>query len=157
MFPKLTTGSSQQSESTAVRHNVARLRSKKTFAEGEEVIENDNKSKLSTAGKILDLLGNNTYLADCGKGPQHVSGDLLSKVSEAADREVGRSNEVQQIEDDNFVDRDLFQVDDDNISIASESSIGSDIVAAPDNLNVNVNIPRRGRRRLDHLGPANLQ
>ena len=118
----------------------------------------DNRFKLSSTGKILEVLGNNTYLADCGKGPQHISGDLISKVSAAAGREIGGSNEVQQeIEDDNFVDRDFFQ-DDDNISIASESSIGSDFVAPP-NDNLNINVRRRRRTQFDNLGPAdaNLQ
>ena len=118
----------------------------------------DNRTKLSASGKILEVLSNNTYLADCGKGPQHISGDLISKVSKAADREIGGSNEVQpEIGDNNLdVDRDFFQ-DEDNISIASESSIGSDFVATPNDLNVNIR--RRRRTQLDHLGPvdANLQ
>ena len=161
MFPRLTASSSQRRETTAVRHSGTKLRSKKTFSEDEEVTVYDNRSKLSATGKILEVLGNNTYLADCGKGPQHISGDLISKVSEAANREIGGSNEVQQeIGDDNLiVDRNVFQ-DDDTMSIASESSIGSDFVAPPNNdYNLNVNVRRRRRTQLDHLGPAdaNLQ
>ena len=136
------------------------MRNKRTFSENEDVIVYDNRSKLSAAGKILEVLGNNTYLADCGKGPQHISGDLISKVSEAADREIGSSNSVQQeIEDDNLVvNNDFLFQDDDNVSIASESSIGSDIVATP-NVNVNLNVRRKRRTQLDHLGTAdaNLQ
>ena len=157
MFPRLTASSSQRRETTTVRHSVTKLRSKKTFSEGEEVTVYDNRSKLSATGKILEVLGNNTYLADCGKGPQHISGDLISKVSEAADREIGGSNEVQQEIGDNL-DVDHFFQDDDNMSIASESSICSDFVAPPNN-NLNVNVRRRRRTQLDHLGPAdaNLQ
>ena len=102
----------------------------------------------------MEVLGNNTYLADCGKGPQHISGDLISKVSETADREIGGSNEVQQ-----EVGDDSLEVDnDDSISIASESSIGSNFVASL-NDSVNVNAHRKRRTQLDHLGPAdaNLQ
>ena len=79
-------------------------------------------------------------------------------MSAAADREIGSSNRVQQeIEDDNLVVNNDFY-DEDNVSIASESSIGSDIVATP-NVNVNLNIQRRRRNQLDQLGPAdaNLQ
>ena len=80
-------------------------------------------------------------------------------MSEAADHEVGGGNEVQQeIGDDNlYVDRNFFQ-DDDNMSIASESSIGSDFVAPPNSNNLNGRVRRR-RTQLDHLGPAdtNLQ
>ena len=113
----------------------------------------DNRTKLSAAGKILEVLANNTYLPDCGKGPQHISGDLISKVSAAADREIGSSNRVQQeIEEDNLVvNKDFY--DEDNVSIASESSVGSDIVATP-NVDVNVNICWRRHNQLDQLGPA---
>ena len=157
IFPRLTAGSSQsiKSETTVIRHSVAKLRNKKTFSENENVTVYDNRTKLSAAGKILEVLGNNTYLADCGKGPQHISGDLISKVSAAADREIGGSNSAQEIEDDNVVVGNDF---DDNVSIASESSIGSDIVATPI-VNDNLNNRRRRRTRLDQLGPvdANLQ
>ena len=129
MFPRLTASSSQRSETTVVKHSVPKLRSKKIFSVGKEVIVYDNRIKLSASGKILEVLGNNTYLTDCGNGPQHISGDLISKVSEATDREIGGSNKVQpEIGDNNLdVDRDFFQ-DDDNVFIASESSIGSDFL-----------------------------
>ena len=78
MFPKLTAGTQQRSESTTIKHSVGRLHNRRTFSEGEEVVVYDNKSKLSAEGKILEVLGNNTYLADCGKGPQHILGDLIS-------------------------------------------------------------------------------
>merc|ERR1711888_143131 len=66
LFPKLTSGSSGRSERTAVQYSVGRLEKKSTFAEGEEVIVNDLKSKLSSKGKIIEVLSNNTYLTDCG-------------------------------------------------------------------------------------------
>ena len=112
MFPRLTAGAQQKSESTTIKRSVGRLRNRKTFSEGEDVVVYDNKSKLSAEGKILDVLGNNTYLADCGKGPQYISGDLISKVAAAADREIGGSNGVQQeIGDDNLhVDRNFFRM-----------------------------------------------
>ena len=94
MFPKLTSSSRQRSECTAVQHSVAKLRNRKTFAEDDEVTVYDNRTKLSTGGKILEVLGNNTYLVECGKGPQHISGDLISKVSAAIDRDIGGSNMV---------------------------------------------------------------
>ena len=131
-----------------IQHSVAKLRNKNTFSENDDVTVYDNRTKLSAAGKILEVLGNDTYLADCGKGPQHISGDLISKVSAAADREIVSSNRVQQeIEDDNLVVNNDFY-DEDNVSIASESSIGSDIVVTP-NVNVNVNVHRMWRNQLD--------
>ena len=84
MFPRLTAGSEERSQSTAVSHSIARQRSKRTFVEGERVIIYDNRFKVSSAGKILEVLGNNTYLADCGKGPQHISGNCISSVPDVA-------------------------------------------------------------------------
>ena len=55
----------------------------------KEVIVYDLKSKLSSKGKITEVLGNNTYLADCDKGLQHISGDVISRISGVAKRQVG--------------------------------------------------------------------
>ena len=153
MFPKLTSSSRQRSECTAVQHSVAKLRNRKTFAEDDEVTVYDNRTKLSTAGKILEVLGRNTYLVECGKGPQHISGDLISKVSALVDRDIGSNNVTQQeLEEDS--DR-TFEEDD---TISVTSSIESDIFGVADN-NVNRCTRRRRRTRLDILGAAdgNLQ
>ena len=69
LFSKLTDVATRCCEQTAMNHSVVRLAKKATFAEGEEVIVYDFKTKLSSMGKIVEVLGNNTYLADCGKGP----------------------------------------------------------------------------------------
>ena len=156
MFPRLTTGSSQKSEHTVVRHSVDKLHSRKTFSEGEEVTVYDNRTKLSAAGKILEVLGKNTYLADCGKGPQHISGDLISKVPAVIDRVTGGSEPVQQeiVNDDNNLLQDNVAIDnDDNVSIASMSSIGSDLVTTTGD-NFDGNVRRYRRTQLDFLGSA---
>ena len=151
MFPKLTAGNRERSECTAVQHSVTKLRNRKTFAEDEEVTVYDNKTRLSTAGKIMEVLGRNTYLVECGKGPQHISGDLISKVPEVVNRDIGDNNATQQEleEDDNRTSE-----EDDNVSVTS--SIGSDIVGVAEE---NVRTRRRRRTRLDILGEAddNLQ
>ena len=132
MFPHLTSGSGKQSESTAVKHSVARQHNKRTFAEGEDVVVYDNRFKLSSVGKIIEVLGNNTYLTDCGKGPQHVSGDCISRMPDVATRQVGGGQEVQpqQARDDQDLVNAVGQ-EDDNMSMTSESSIVSDIVTPP--------------------------
>ena len=152
MFPRLTASSKQQqrSETTAVQHSVAKLRKRRQFEEGEEVVVYDAKTKLSSKGKISEVLGNNTYLADCGGGPKHVSGDLVSRVSATSQRSIGGGNVLSQdLGEDNAED-----IGEDNVSICSESSFGSEIldfnienVAAPQN----VNRVRRRRRMVDRL------
>ena len=69
-----------------------------------------------------------------------MSGDVISRVSDVASR-LSQDNEVpgQPTEDDNLVDR-VWQ-DDDNVSIASESSINSEIVPVPGRVPVVPGIP----------------
>ena len=163
MFPLITSGSSNKSEATAVRHSVARQRNRRTFEEGEAVVVYCNRFKTSSAGKIIEVLGNNNYLADCGKGPQHVSGDCLSRVPDMATRPVGATGHGGQQESrDEVQDEMLDDQADDTRSIVSESSIGSDIIAAPvhESGRGQGQVPvRRRRRRADQLGPVqwNLQ
>ena len=163
MFPMITSGSNTRSEATAVRHSVARQRNRRTFGEGDAVVVYCNRFKTSSAGKVLEVLGNNNYMVDCGKGPQHVSGDCLTKVPDVATRAVGATGHVVQQESrDEVQDEMLDDQADDTRSIVSESSIDSDIVAAPmrDNGRGQGQVPAcRRRKRADQLGPVqwNLQ
>ena len=168
MFPQLTASSQQQarSESTAVTHSLGKLRQRRTFQEGEQVIIYDNRTKLSGKGKILEVLGNNTYLADSGSGPKHVSGDLISRVSEKSERIIGGGDIlIQDIGHDlnDFIadDKELFD-NDDSVSIVSESSMGSDVLYFNDNVaphNNNNNVRKKRRTQVEQLGQpdANLQ
>ena len=91
-----------------------------------------NRFKTSSAGEVLEVLGNNNYMVDCGKGPQHVSGDCLTKVPNVATRAVGATGHViQQDSRDEMQDVTLDDPAEDVRSIMSQSSIDSDIVAAP--------------------------
>ena len=165
MFPRLTTGASQRSERTAVRHSVDKLRSRKTFSEGEEVTVYDNRTKLSAAGKIVEVLGKNTYLVDCGKGPQHISGDLISRVPAVIGRvtgggELGCQEQVignglleDGLTQDELMDEGLIEDNEDTESIVSMSSIGSDLVTTTGG-NWNGNVRRHRRTQLDLLGSA---
>ena len=145
LFPRLIPNSSQRSEQSAVSHSVGRLRKKSTFAEGEEVIVYDLKSKLSSTGKILEVLGNNTYLADCGNGPQHTSGDVISRISGIRkDSKNGSNPSRQQVEVENSDQDVLVDQDMDIVSVTSDSSKEQDIDVS-DVIPV-INVPRRARR-----------
>ena len=161
MFPLITSGSNNKSEAKAVRHSIARWRNRRTFEEGDAVVVYCNRFKMSSAGKVTGLLGNNNYLADCGKGPQHVSGDCLSKILDVATRPVGATGHgVQQESHDEVQDEMASDQMDDTRSIVSESPMGSDIIAAPIHGGGRGQVPvRRKRRRADQLGPVqwNLQ
>ena len=132
-----------------MQHSVGRVRKRSTFDEGEDVIIYDIKSKLSSKGSIIEVLGNNTYLADCGKGPQHVSGDVISRVADVATRTVGVPKQTAEVED--TMDQE------DSVSVVSDSSTDTeaeqDDVMAP-----RVMVPRRRRRVRDNqLGPIQNQ
>ena len=107
------------------------MRRRKTYAEGDDVIVYDNRTKVSSKGKIVEVLGNNTYLADCGFGSKHVSGDVLSKASsEGLSSGNVASAATDRIREEDMVNQDFDEedrVDEDNESTCSESSIGSSI------------------------------
>ena len=99
------------------------------------------------------MLGNNTYLADCGDGPRHVSGDCISKIAASAGRNIGGAQVEEDLETVGISDDEA-----DNVSIVSDSSIGSaifdNVAPQPDNARV-----RRARRtQVELLGSpvANL-
>ena len=139
-------------------HSVGRLRKKAVFAEGEQVIVYDLKSKLSSTGEVLEVLGNNTYLIDCGNGPQHISGDVVSRVSDVSRRQNGSQNgsnhDRQTVEVDVGGQDDVLVDQDDVLSISTDSTeddaIQEDIIPiVPVPRNV-----RRYRRNEEALGPV---
>ena len=130
----------------------------------------DLKSKLSSKGKITEVLGNNTYLADCGNGPQHISGDVVSRISDVAKRQIGdrhtaeidvgnrhtAENDVGG-EDRHSAEVDVIMDQDDVISVISDSSEDSDDVL--EDFIPRMLVPRRGRRKrnAEALGPVREQ
>ena len=129
-----------------MRHSVGRLTKKTMFAEGEKVIVYDLKTKLSSPGKITEVLGNNTYLADCGNGPQHISGDVISRVSDVSRCQIGarHSAEVdvgghdrQSVEADVIMDQDVISVNSDDSD--EEDDVLEDVIPR-------VQVPRHVRR-----------
>lgn len=145
LFPQLTKGATEMSELTAVRHSADRVRRKTSYAEKKEVIVYDLKTKLSSRGKILEVLGNNNYLVDCGKGSKHISGDVLSKVKLAAPQ-------MDNSDGDQMLTADANNLAQEDIEPASDSSSEdedgyTEVVPAA--------VPRRRRRvRAEMLGPT---
>ena len=174
LFPQLVTSvkQQQQAEKTAVSHGVARQRKNRQFLEGEEVIIYDAHTKVSQKGKIVEVLGRNTYLADVNGLAKHVSGDVVSKVrpSVIADAEEPRASGgvIKRMGSPGTADTErpatsqeglLGQDEEDTASLCSDSSVdSSDSVdedipvilgnAAPPPV---ANVPRRRRREADFL------
>ena len=125
------------------------------FIENDEIIMYDLKTKLSSRGKVVEVLGNNTYSVDCGKGLQHVSGDVLSQSSRRPRDDTSRSDEMLTAQDSqDLVQEDLSQdlVQEDMMSDSSseDEEYYNGVVPAA--------LPRRRRRvRAELLGPTVAQ
>ena len=155
-----------------MQHAGSRIQRLRSFQEGEDVLIYDNRTKLTSKGKILEVLGNNTYLAEAGSGPKHVNGDNLHRVSETFDCQIGGRDIVNLdngTQDLNVSVNDRDILFDDNISITSKSSLGSDVFNFNDIKNVASQQNVQGRRKrhtqfeqlgqfdgsLQHLRPRN--
>ena len=121
LFPNLTSSSKKRSEQTAIVYSGRRLKKKMSFDEGDRVMVYDNRHNLSAPGEIVEVLGNNTYLVDVeDKGHTHVSGDVLSRLRDVA------TEQQQQSVGEASVDR---EQDDDNVSVATASSVDTELMA----------------------------
>ena len=99
----------------------------------------DNHNKVSYKGKILEIMGRNNFLVESENGTKHVSGDVMTKISDIVNRPMGGSIE-------NFEDKEELE------SIQSEASdMSEDLedVISPLNANPYGNILcfRHSRRR----------
>ena len=155
LFPQLTKGVQQANELTAARHSAGKFGKKKVFIENDEIIMYDLKTKLSSRGKVVEVLGNNTYSVDCGKGLQHVSGDVLSQSSRHPRDDSSRGDQMLTAQDSqDLVQEDLSQdlVQEDMMSDSSseDEEYYNGVVPAA--------LPRRRRRvRAELLGPTVAQ
>ena len=156
LFPKLRSDMTKQSELTVTKHSADRLRNRKTFEEGEQVVVYDNHKKLSYPAVVSEILGTNNYLVLSDNGPKHVSGDVMSRTSQPLPATIV-TDPIETINLD-------ITDNGDNVSIASEFSddfdelIAPQIVGGADNVNNVVQRNRRGQREVANLGnvPQNL-
>ena len=91
--------------------------------------------------------------------PQHISGDVISRISEVAKRQVGRQfPEVLGREDRQSAEVDVFLEQEDGISIISDDS-SEDSDGVLDDFIPRMPVARRGRRKrkAEMLGPVREQ
>ena len=159
LFPNLISDNTQKSELTVIRHCTNKLKQRKSFSEGDNVVVYDNFRGVSYPAVVSEVLGANTYLVLSDNGTKHVSGDVMSRdKSRAAQPTVVLPPAAEAAEDS--VDS-ISTVDDDNESDTSELSEDLTLPNSYnydnyDNVNDNVNdnvVNRRGPRELNHLGP----
>ena len=148
LFPRLNSDVSKQAELTVTRHCTSKLRNRKNFTEGEQVVVYDNHRKLSYHAVVSEVLGTNNYLVLSDNGAKHVSGDVMSKSAVQATAVPTASVDRNQVE---------VLLDDDNVSVSSELSEDSDDGLVPHGgiiVNNNDNQARRGHREVANLGVA---
>ena len=152
MFPSLTSDVKKQEELATVRDTTARMRNRRDFTEGENVMVYDVHTKLSYPAEVLEVLGVNNYLVASDNGQKHVSGDVMSRTS--------ITNTLEDKEDDPSQQDVSDSQEDDTLSVMSDMSddlevIIDDIDEVPPALEVEDDFeppPRRVSRELANLG-----
>ena len=74
LFPRLTADVSKNLELTATKQCAAKLRNRREFNEGDNVVVYDNFRKISYPAVVSEILGTNNYLVNSDNGSKHVSG-----------------------------------------------------------------------------------
>ena len=106
----------------------------------------DFKTKLSALGVVKRVLGSNTYSVDCGRGPQHVSGDALSRSRLDSEDFTGEPRLTAQDLVQEMVQQDSDDTGADVDSSSDDDDYAQDVVPA-------AVVRRRRRVRQQDLGP----
>ena len=154
LFPHLTSDVSKKSELTVVRQCSDKLRNRRNFEEGDNVVVYDNHKKLSYPAVVSEILGTNNYLVLSDNGPKHVSGDVMSRSAAVAPADdIDRNhNEAVVVDDDVSVSSDLSEDFDDHDMPPTNDVRNNGF----NNLNNVVNQNRRGQREVANLGRTPL-
>ena len=131
--------------------------------EDERVVVFDIRSKTSSEGVVLEVLGRNTYLVEVDGVTKHISGDCLSENKSEKARKSSGSSDLgdENLEDNLEFDNDQIQLEEDNMSVASDSTSSSISILRPqgpprNNRNRN-NRNRRRRMMLERLNAPIIQ
>ena len=153
LFPALSPSDKLQSqaEKNSILQSKRKIRTRRSFMEDERVVVFDIRSKTSSEGVVLEVLGRNTYLVEVNGVSKHISGDCLTENK--SDRKTSDSSDLgdENLEANLQFDNDQIQWDDDNMSVASDSTASSIDFPRPQGpliLNRNINYRRRRRNRM---------
>ena len=73
----------------------------------------DTHNEVSFKGKITEVMGRNNYLVESEQGTKHVSGDVMTKISDIVNRPMGGSTQ-------NFEDKEDLESIQSDVSDISE-------------------------------------
>ena len=100
LFPKLTSDVSKNLELTATKNCAAKLRNRREFNEGDNVVVYDNHRKISYPAVVSEILGTNNYLVNSDNGSKHVSGDMMSRIPQVGEEKTADGIDRNIIEDE---------------------------------------------------------
>ena len=105
----------------------------------------DNHNEVSYKGKISEIMGRNNFLVESEQGTKHVSGDVMTKISDIVNRPMGGSTQ-------NFEDKEDLESIQSDVSDMSEDleDVISPLEADP--YGTNLRFRRSRRREIDQLG-----
>ena len=81
-----------QSELETIKDSAAKVKNHRSFQEGDEVSVYDR-------GKILEIMGRNNFLVESDNGTKHISGNIMTKISDDLNRPLGGSINEENRED----------------------------------------------------------
>ena len=150
LFPGLVSDNTQKSELSLIRHCSTKLKYRKYFSEGEQVIAFNNFRGTSYEDVVSNVLGNNTCLVLSDNCTKHVSSDIMSHdkscaaaqstivLPAAAKAAPGSVDSISTVDSDNVSDTSELG----NVKTNSFNQNNYDIV--DDNVNNNNVVNRRG-------------
>ena len=144
LFQNLCPQQTIKSELTTVNTCAKKIRKPRPFQEGDDVNVYDNHKGVSYKGKVTEVLGNNNFLVESEHGTKHVSGDVLTKISNIVNRPTGGN--TQFVEDD----EDLESIQSDTSDMSED--LEDVITPQADPYGTNLRFRRSRRREIDQLG-----
>ena len=82
LFQNLCPQQTTKAELSTTNSCARKIRKPHPFQEGDDVNVFDNDTEVSYKGKITEVMGRNNYLVESEQGTKHVSGDVMTKISD---------------------------------------------------------------------------
>ena len=96
------------------------MRKPHSFQEGDDVNVFDNHNGVSYKGKITEVMVRNNFLVESENGTKHVSGDVLTKISDIVNRPTGGNTQnIEDVEDLESIQSDISDMSEDLEDVVS--------------------------------------
>ena len=145
LFHNLCPQQTTRAELSTTNSCAGKIRKPRPFQEGDDVNVFDNHTEVSYKGKITEVMGRNNYLVESEHGTKHVSGDVLTKISDIVNRPTGgNAQDFEDEEDLESIQSDISDMSDDFEDVFTPQEA--------DPYGTNLRFRRSRRREIDQLG-----